>query len=239
MSEGIDYFGRGSSLTAIQERLSVAARHRMFALWKRFAGPVEGKKVLDVGATPDRERRDSNCMVPWFHECGARVTLYSPEDVRAVAVEFPFADLLPSAGFGAPIPAPARAFAWAAASAVLEHVGGAPDQVRFIADCARVADGLFLTTPNRWHWLEFHTKLPLLHWLPRSAHRRILRALGRELWASEAHLRLVGAEELRRMARAALGGRFWFRVRTVWALGMPSNLVLLASRTSSIDGRSA
>jgi len=37
---------------------------------------------------------------------------------------------------------------------------------------------VFLTTPNRWHPLELHTALLLLHWLPKSCHRRILSALG-------------------------------------------------------------
>ena len=84
------------------------------------------------------------------------------------------------------------------------HVGGPDHQRAFIAESARVGDGLFLTTPNRWHWLEFHTKLPLLHWLPRAAHRRVLRWLGKSPWDLESHLRLVGSSELHSLALKAL-----------------------------------
>ncbi len=228
--DGIDYFGRGSVLTSLQERFSLVARRSMYRLWLAYAGDVKGQTVLDVGSTPDRERRDSNCMLPWFQASGVRLSLYSPEDIRGIGDLFPYATILPSAGFGAPLPVPERSFDWTVSSAVLEHVGGVEAQVAFIADCARTARGLFLTTPNRWHWLEFHTKLPLLHWLPRPTHRATLRALGRTTWSQESHLRLVGATELTALARQALGDAFTFELRHVWSLGMPSNLVLLARR---------
>lgn len=230
--EGLDYFGRGHRLGPLHVRYSLEARRRMFQRWLRWTGggSVTGQSLLDVGATPDRERQDSNCMIPWFHQAGLRVSLYSPEDISGLPAAFPFASVLPSRGFGAPIPAQAQQYDWASASAVLEHVGGREAQVQFIRDCARVARGLFLTTPSRWHWLEFHTKLPLLHWLPRRAHRACLRALGHASWAQESFLRLVGRRELHELAAAALGDAFDFEVQSIWTLGMPSNLLLLARR---------
>lgn len=229
--QGIDYFNRGHWLTGIQNRVSIAARRRMFAVWLDYAGSLQGKTLLDVGATPDQERTESNCMLPWFHETGARVTLYSPEDISGLAGSFPWARILHSPGFGAPIPASEREFEWVSASAVIEHVGVHDQQIAFLRDCARAASvGLFLTTPDRGHWFEFHTKLPLLHWLPRRCHRASLRVLGHSLWAQENHLRLVGAGELRAIAAVALGGAFTFEIRRIWTLGMPSNLILLAKR---------
>jgi len=38
--------------------------------------------------------------------------------------------------------------------------------------------GVFLTTPNRWFPVEFHTVLPLVHWLPKPQFRALLRKLG-------------------------------------------------------------
>jgi hypothetical protein len=114
------------------------------------------------------------------------------------------------------------------ASAVLEHVGSAADQTAFIRECARVGKGLFITTPNRWHWLEFHTKVPLAHWLPRSVHRRLLRQVGLPFWAEEKNLRLVDRAELGALASRALGSGWDWTIRTINTLGMPSNLLLLA-----------
>jgi hypothetical protein len=203
----------------------------MFERWHAYAGfPTRGS-VLDVGATPDHERADSNCMIPWFHDKGLDVVLYSPEDISGLASAYPFARIIPSLGFGHPPPIKPASYDWVAASAVLEHVGPADAQADFLADCARLAKGLFITTPNRFHWLEFHTKLPLLHWLPRSLHRALLKGLRLGAWADERHLRLVGKAELAALAARSLGRDFSFQIETVQALGMTSNLVLLARRS--------
>ena len=232
---GIDYFGRGHWLTAIQARVSFQARKRMFVIFKNFAGLTDGRTLLDVGATPDIERLDSNCMIPWFSEIGLRVSLYSPEDINHLKDVFKFAAILPASGFGNPIPAEARSFDWVSSAAVLEHVGSRDKQREFIRDSARVGNGLFITTPNRLHWLEFHTKLPLIHWLPSNLHRQLLRRLGLKLWANEEHLNLLTRCDLKALATTALGDEFEWHVRTIWTLGMPSNLVLLARRkTQSI-----
>jgi hypothetical protein len=228
-ADGIDYFGRGHWLTAIQTRISYRARWRMFRAFHRFAGSAGGR-VLDVGATPDRERLDSNCMIPWLHKSGFDVSLYSPEDIAGLQAVFPYATVLPSAGFGRPIPAADRSYDWVSAGAVLEHVGSNDQQAAFVQECARVGDGLFLTTPNRRHWLEFHTKLPLIHWLPRETHRSLLARVGLQAWADEQHLNLLSRSDLETMAARTLGASFDWTIRGVWSLGMPSNLILLARR---------
>jgi hypothetical protein len=231
MPQGIDYFNRGHWLGGVQARVSYEARRRMFELWRSRAGDVAGKSVLDVGATPDAERLDSNCMLPWFVDAGLSLTLYSPEEISHLQASFPGARILPPATTGSPIPAPAASHDWVSSSAVIEHVGSARSQEAFLRECARVARvGLFLTCPNRWHWLEFHTKLPLVHWLPRTWHRAILRTLGLGPWARESHLRLIGKGELARLAGRALGNEWASDVCSIRALGMPSNLVLIATR---------
>jgi hypothetical protein len=236
MPEGIDYFNRGHWLSKVQARVSLRARRRMFDLWRARAGELAGDSVLDVGATPDRERLDSNCMLPWFQDAGLHLALYSPEDVSHLEALFPGAGVLPPAP-GEGIPAPDASFDWVSSSAVIEHVGSAEQQCAFLRECARVARrGVFVTCPNRWHWLEFHTKLPLLHWLPRALHRALLRTLGLSDWARESHLRLVGARELSALATRALAPEWGLEIRSIWTLGMPSNLVLIAqARGRALD----
>jgi hypothetical protein len=239
MPEGIDYFNRGHWLSRVQARVSYGARRRMFELWRASAGELRGGSILDLGATPDRERLDSNCMVPWFAEAGLEVTLYSPEDIDNLRERFPFARIVPPAQTGPGVPVADAAHDWVSSSAVVEHVGSEAEQRAFVRECGRIARrGVFLTCPNRWHWLEFHTKLPLLHWLPRGAHRAVLRRLGFGAWARESHLRLLGRRELARLAGSALGPQWQFRVRSIWALGMPSNLLLLAWRRPEAPGPS-
>lgn len=233
MNQGIDYFNRGHWLTALQERLSLKARREMFELAMTRLALRPGDHIVDIGATPDVERIDSNCMIPWFHEAGLVVTLSSPEDIGVLKQVFPFANILMPNGFHRPILAKDREFDVSSSSAVLEHCGSRKLQIEHISECARVADRIFLTSPNRWHWLEFHTKLPLIHWLPKPWHRFLLKTMGLSFWAQEKNLNLVSESELRDLAAYALGDSFDIRVETIWALGMPSNLVLLATRNGS------
>jgi Methyltransferase domain len=230
MPQGIDYFNRGHWLSKLQARVSLDARRRMFELWRSRAGALAGTSLLDIGATPDLERLDSNCMLPWFQESGLRLSVYSPEDVSHLERSLPGVSILPPAA-GPRIPASDASFDWVSSSAVIEHVGSSADQEAFLRESGRVARrGLFVTCPNRWHWLEFHTKLPLLHWLPRAWHRAVLSGLGLEAWARESHLRLLGPRELGHLARRALGPQWEWKVHSIWTLALPSNLVLVATR---------
>jgi hypothetical protein len=65
---------------------------------------------------------------------------------------------------GRDLPFPDRYTDMILANAVIEHVGGLADQVRFVAEQTRVARTWVITTPNRWFPIESHTSTPLRHW---------------------------------------------------------------------------
>ena len=49
----------------------------------------------------------------------------------------------------------------------------------------------FITTPNRFYPIDFHTKIPVIHWLPKNIHRLILKTLGLHFYANEENLNLL------------------------------------------------
>lgn len=53
-----------------------------------------------------------------------------------------------------------------------------------------------ITTPNRFYPLDFHTKLPLIHFLPKKIHRFILRYLGYNFLSKEENLNLLSRNDL-------------------------------------------
>lgn len=61
---------------------------------------------------------------------------------------------------------------------------------------------VFFTTPNRWFPIELHTRLPLVHWLPKPMCDRWLRRLGHGTATGDS-LHLLGRNDLRRVLRAA------------------------------------
>jgi hypothetical protein len=102
---------------------------------------------------------------------------------------------------------------------VLEHVGSADNQRRFLAELARIADAFILYTPYRYFPMEMHTLLPMLHWLPVNWHRAILRRAGMTFWADEANLNLLSVRSIRRLLPSGTAD-----VRLLWSVGWPSNL---------------
>jgi hypothetical protein len=200
-------------------RLAGRMRRRMFERFLELAGVREADEILDVGATSDRSYDSSNYLEKWYpHK--PRITAVGLDDAAFLTHEFP--GLRFCRANGITLPFRDRSFDVVHSSAVLEHVGSAANQRAFVAELMRVARrAVFLTTPNRWFPVEFHSGLPLVHWLPKPLFRALLRKLGHRELSQEAHLNLLGARELLRLAPDGA------RVESVRLIGWPSNLLLV------------
>ena len=83
-------------------------------------------------------------------------------------------------------------------NATIEHVGSYQNQISLIRETVRVSKKyVFIQTPNRFYPIDFHTTLPLIHWLPKNLHRKILKFLGLNFYASEENLNLLSENDLK------------------------------------------
>jgi SAM-dependent methyltransferase len=166
-------------------RASLWNRRRKLALFLETMRPGPETRVVDVGVGD----------TPFGTEPGVAAThnffeaLYPwPERITAVSdVPLPhFAEAFPAirtvVADGLALPFADDEFDVAFSNAVVEHVGGREQQRRFVAELCRVAPRVFVSTPNRWFPVETHTLVPFVHWLPRPAADRAMRALRRERW---------------------------------------------------------
>lgn len=114
-------------------------------------------------------------------------------------------------------------------SAVLKHVGSRAQQAAFLGELLRVSRrGVYLTTPNRWFPVEFHSVLPFVHWLPARAFRAVLRLLGHHELAREGNLNLLTPRLRELCAELVPGTRAVVRSLALW--GWPSNIVCTVHR---------
>ena len=221
-----DYFGdRVTFLDRLRMSASLNIRRQIYDWFFHQLGSVSGSTFLDVGSTPDTEHIDSNCLIRWLLSDDATVFATSPEEISHLETVFPGVKVVSFP----PQRDRTGAIDGIIFSAVIEHVGSRESQIQHIAELLPLAPNVLVTTPNRYHWLDFHTKLPLLHWLPRSLHRRLLRGLGMEFWSREDNLNLLSENDLREIVAAALtkGHLYtvqWYRPQF---LGRVSNLVVL------------
>ena len=179
--------------------------------------------ILDIGVTSDQSYDHSNYLEAWYpHK--ARVIAVSIDDARVVESLHPGVKFVQANGLE--LPFRDGCFDYIHSSAVLEHIGQHRKQIQFLREVWRVARaGIFVTTPNRWFPVEFHTVLPLLHWLPKSLYRKALRAVGMTFFASEQNLNLLSRRDLALAAQAA--GIQPFTIHTASLLSMPTNLLLI------------
>jgi hypothetical protein len=208
-------------------RIATRVRAEMFRIFMAALAPVREDAVLDIGVTSDRVYTSSNYfeeLYPWKD----RITAVGLDDARFLETCYPGLSFV--AADGRDLPFADRSFDLVHSSAVLEHVGAFANQARMVAECLRVARrGVCLTTPNRWFPIEFHTQLPLVHWLPKPTCRAIFRRFGLGFFADEANLNLMTERELRRIAAGHADWSFRFVSPRLW--GWPSNLVIVGSRT--------
>jgi SAM-dependent methyltransferase len=231
--------GSGSQINAqyntaapdsLPARLARYQRRKMFRAFIAFADPLPQDTILDVGVTSDRGYDHSNYFAAWYPHKAA-ITAVGLDDASFLSALYPGLRFVRADGRD--LPFGDASFDYVHSSAVIEHVGDRGKQMRFLGEAWRVArKGIFVTTPNRWFPIEFHTILPLLHWLPPRLYRRILARLGREFFASEDNLSLLSRDDLLQLAAGAGIGRA--KIGSVALGGWPTNLLLSARKTGGL-----
>ena len=82
-------------------------------------------------------------------------------------------------------------------NATIEHVGSYNEQLKMIENIIKLTKKIFIiVTPNRLHPIEFHTKIPFFHWLPKPIHRKILSLIGLKYLSKEQNLNLLKTNNL-------------------------------------------
>ena len=210
-------------------RIASYQRRKMFRAFIDFAAASPADTVLDVGVTRDRSFDHSNYFESWYHH-KQRVTAVGLDDAASLEERYPGVRFVRADGRD--LPFADESFDYVHSSAVLEHVGARSRQMQFLREAWRVSrKGIFMTTPNRWFPIEFHTLLPLLHWLPAQRYRVLLNGIGREFFATEDNLNLLSRGSLGAIATGA--GIDERQLGAVALFGWPTNLILMARKRSA------
>lgn len=207
-------------------KIASKMRHKMYHILKELTSVEFLDAILDVGVTADTSRDDSN-FFEYVYPHKERITALSNQDascleaiykglkfVKSDALQLPFEDCT---------------FDLVCSSAVIEHVGSLENQKKMITECVRVSKKyVFITTPNRWHPIEFHTVLPLIHFLPKPLHRKLLHLLKYHELSQESNLNLLTTRQLRFLTGSIEG--ITVKIKSVRFLCFKSNLLLFIEK---------
>jgi SAM-dependent methyltransferase len=163
-------------LSTTSARISLRSRERKLRLFLQLFDPGPQTSVVDVGVTDAAFGAGSSdnffeALYPWPE----RVTAVGHTELDRFAAAFPAVTVVRADG--RELPFSDHEFELGFSNAVVEHVaGGREGQRRFVAELCRVAERVFVTTPNRLFPVDPHSLLPFVHWLPDGERRRRLLA---------------------------------------------------------------
>ncbi|MDA8537601.1 hypothetical protein N9K55_02705 [Candidatus Pelagibacter bacterium] len=185
------------------------------------------KEVLDIGTTADMENESSNLIAkklegvnyfksisdqeinsPFFKKKLKKsiTEKFSEEEIKEFS-----SDLVIS-------------------NATLEHVGNFLEQKKMVSNIINLSKKLFIiSTPNRFYPIDFHTKLPLIHWLPKSVHRKILNFLGMHFYEKEENLNLLGLNEIKNLLDIK---DISYKIASIKLLFFKSNFVVIGKKNN-------
>ena len=112
-------------------------------------------------------------------------------------------------------------------SATIEHVGSFKNQIKKINNMIKLSKKyIVITTPNRFFPIEVHTKLPLIHWLPKNIFRKILLLLGMSYFADEKNLNLLDKNDLH-IILSNFSKKINYKIYKIKFLGFVSNFFVI------------
>jgi hypothetical protein len=116
-------------------------------------------------------------------------------------------------------------------NATIEHVGNYENQKKMIENIIKLSNKFFIIiTPNRSHPLEFHTKIPFFHWLPKKIHRKLLSLLSFDALAKEENLNLMSKKEINLILKKFTN--ITYELKSIKFLLFKSNFIIIGKKTS-------
>ena len=187
------------------------------------------RDVLDIGSTSDTGK-SSNAFLYFFPK--SKIISVSDQVItNETKLKFPNVDFV--LGDGLSLDYSSNKFDLVFSNAVLEHVGKYENVERFILEAYRVSrKDVILITPNRWFPLETHTKILLLHWLPKQVFRKFIRLLGMDFFSREENLNLLSRKDLKKILAST--GIQSYKIHNLRFMGLPSNIVLILKKEESL-----
>lgn len=161
-----------TKITKIIDKASDDNRERKYKMFYQMFKPDANTKVLDVGASEKEFRATSNILEKRY-PYPENITVLGVDNYQQYCKKYPKVRIVNYKGGIFPFKDNSFDVCWC--NAVIEHVGNRNQQEIFLKEIARVAKRAFVTTPNRYFILESHSKVVLLHYLPREIFNKILK----------------------------------------------------------------
>lgn len=206
------------------DRVILIKRLEMFRLIKNCLNNIKIKQILDVGTTEEDSLESSNFFIKKFKYIKIKKSI-SDQNVNKIIFNNTLKKSITKNFSKSEIKKYSSDLV--ISSATIEHVGNYTNQVKMIKNIMLLTKKLFfITTPSRKFPVDFHTKLPLIHLLPKKIHRLILKLLFLKEYSKEENLNLLDEKEIKEIIKKINNKKFEIKILKIKLIGITSNLII-------------
>ena len=180
-------------------KISAFNRRRKYQIFLKKIKPQKRESILDVGFN-NIEYSENDNYLEKNYPYPEKISALGLGSGKEFARRYPLVKTYTYAGDEFPFPKNKFNIVWS--NAVLEHVGNTEKQIEFLKEVRRTGKRAFITTPNKNFPFEIHTRVPLLHFLPKNIFDAYLRLIGKS-WATGDYMNLLTEKKLRYILRKA------------------------------------
>lgn len=173
-------------------------RLKKYNYFIEYFNPTANTKILDVGASEKEFQKNANIIEKLYPYPG-NITVLGIDKFKEFEKKYPKVKTVVYKERDA-FPFKDKEFDICWCNAVLEHVGNRSKQKEFLEELRRVAKSSFVTTPNKYFPVELHTRVPLLHYLPKWIFDIILKRVGKK-WATGNYMHLLSLKDIKKLLR--------------------------------------
>jgi len=220
-------YGGGSDFNLVFFFFLKLCRERIYKIFnKKISNFKLVNKILDIGTSPIDNEYQNYLIHKYPHK--RKITCVSNVKLNKIKKKYPEIKTLQCDG--REIPLKNNSFDIVISNATIEHVGNKRNQTKFIKEAVRLSKKLvFISTPNRYFPIDFHTLIPLIHWFPKKIHRFILKKIGLDFFSKESNLNLLSDNELSNICQNLKIKNY--TISKIRILGFCTNLVLSINKS--------
>ncbi|MEW6095875.1 MAG: class I SAM-dependent methyltransferase [bacterium] len=177
------------------DNFSLSSRRKKLQQFYKYFSPQKNDLILDVGVGEDELCYSDNLLEKEYLYPERIVVVGIDENLYKLKKRYPKVRIIICDGKN--LPFKDLTFDIAYSNAVIEHVGDHISQQLFLKEIMRVSSkGAFITTPNKYFPIEFHTNILLLHFLPQKYFDWVVKLFKLD-WATGDYMNLLSFKKFK------------------------------------------
>jgi ubiquinone/menaquinone biosynthesis C-methylase UbiE len=192
-TEKLNYWKKIYLLDSFFKKILKKYRLDFFKTFEENIVYDNSSRILDVGTSEVINETDN--LFIQLYKYKKNITCLSKQDLKKIKTKYKEINFIIGDALSSNLPD--NSFDIVHSNATIEHVGDVSNQFVFLRECLRISQKfVFIQTPNKFFPIDFHTKIPLIHFLPDKIYRKLLSLIGLNFYANVNNLNLISLKEI-------------------------------------------